>query len=90
MDLTKLSKTKLLAKCEELGFTKYKSKNKGELIELINSKNDKPNPNTQIEVIKDNDIIPSKININININPTNINKLNIFITICYWNYLRTR
>jgi DNA adenine methylase len=38
MDLNKLSKTKLLVKCEECGFTKYKSKNKTELIELINSK----------------------------------------------------
>jgi sialic acid synthase SpsE len=36
MELTKLSKTELLAKCEELGITKCKSKNKGELIELIN------------------------------------------------------
>ena len=38
MDLTKLSKTELLAKCEEFGFAKCKSKNKGELIDLINSK----------------------------------------------------
>lgn len=38
MDLTKCSKTELFAKCEELGITKCKSKNKGELIELINSK----------------------------------------------------
>lgn len=38
MDLTKLSKSILLTKCEELGFTKYKTKNKGKLIELINSK----------------------------------------------------
>ena len=38
MDLTKLSKTELLAKCEELGITKCKSKNKGELIKLINKK----------------------------------------------------
>jgi hypothetical protein len=35
MDLTNLSKTALLAKCVELGITKYKSKNKNELIELI-------------------------------------------------------
>lgn len=39
MDLTKLSKSKLLEKCEELGITKCKSKNKSELINLINSKN---------------------------------------------------
>jgi adenine-specific DNA-methyltransferase len=40
-DLTKLSKNELLTKCEELGFSKCKSKNKGELIELINSKTNK-------------------------------------------------
>ena len=45
MDLTKgslalntLSKTELLKKCEDLGITKYKSKNKKELVELINYK----------------------------------------------------
>jgi DNA adenine methylase len=38
MDLTKLSKIELLAKCEELGYTKCKSKNKSELIDLINLK----------------------------------------------------
>ena len=38
MDLTKLSKIELLKKCEELGIKKCKSKNKGELIELINQK----------------------------------------------------
>ena len=37
-DLTKLSKNELLTKCEELGFSKCKSKNKGELIDLINGK----------------------------------------------------
>ena len=36
MDLIKLSKKELLSKCEELGMTKCKSKNKGELIEFIN------------------------------------------------------
>ena len=39
MDLTKLKRDELLTKCQELGFTKCKSKTKGELIELINSKN---------------------------------------------------
>ena len=39
MDLTKLKRNELLTKCEELGFTKCKSKTKGELIALINSKN---------------------------------------------------
>jgi DNA adenine methylase len=48
MDLTKLSKPELLAKCEELGITKYKSKNKSELIDLINTKISK---NSKIELI---------------------------------------
>ena len=34
-DLTKLSKKELLEKCEEMGITRCKSKNKGEIIELI-------------------------------------------------------
>ncbi len=37
MDLTKLSKKELLLKCEKLGITKYKSKNKCQLIDLINN-----------------------------------------------------
>ncbi len=36
MELSKLSKPELLTKCQELGFTKCKSKNKSELIDLIN------------------------------------------------------
>ena len=36
MDLTKLTKTELLVRCEELGITTCKSKNKTKLIELIN------------------------------------------------------
>lgn len=38
MELPKLSKTVLLEKCEELGIIKCRSKNKGELIDLITSK----------------------------------------------------
>jgi len=38
MDFTKLSKTELLAKCKELDITKYKSKNKKELIILLEKK----------------------------------------------------
>ena len=38
MDLTK---TELLAKCAELGLTKYKSKNKAELLELLSNNNKK-------------------------------------------------
>jgi len=38
MDLNKLSKSELLQKCKELEITKYKFKNKAELIEIINNK----------------------------------------------------
>lgn len=38
MDYSKLSKQELLSLCEELGITKCKSKNKSELINLINQK----------------------------------------------------
>jgi DNA (cytosine-5)-methyltransferase 1 len=53
MELTKLSKIELLAKCEELGITKCKSKNKGELIDLINLK---INPKKKVELIIEDDI----------------------------------
>ena len=50
MDLTKLSKNILLAKCKELGFTKYKSKNKKALIELINGHANTQPENATVEI----------------------------------------
>lgn len=50
MDLTKLSKLELLAKCEEFGITKCKSKNKSDLIHLINVKTQ---PKKKVELIED-------------------------------------
>jgi len=44
MDLTKLDKSALKTMCEELGITKYKSKNKGDLIQLINNKSNIKKP----------------------------------------------
>ena len=38
MNLNKLSKTELLVKCQEYGIKKYKSKNKEELINLLENK----------------------------------------------------
>jgi hypothetical protein len=38
MDLVKLTKVELLAKCQELGITRCSSKTKGQLIELIEAK----------------------------------------------------
>ena len=46
MDISKMSKIDLLQKCKELGITKCSSKNKPQLIELINS-NHKTNNNTE-------------------------------------------
>lgn len=43
MDFSKMSKIDLLEKCKELGITKCSSKNKSQLIELINSKQQAPN-----------------------------------------------
>jgi DNA adenine methylase len=56
MELTKLSKIELLLKCEEVGITKCKSKNKSELIKLINSK-------ITIEIPKIKLVIEEDINI---------------------------
>ena len=46
MDISKMSKIDLLEKCKELGITKCSSKNKSQLIELINSTH-KINNNTE-------------------------------------------
>ena len=55
MDLTKLLKTDLLLICKDMGFTNYKTKNKKELIELINSKK-QIKPKQEIEfIITDNE-----------------------------------
>jgi len=48
MELNTLLKSELILKCEELGITKCKSKNKGELILLINKKLE----NSEIEPIR--------------------------------------
>ena len=52
MDISKMSKLELLEKCKELGITKCSSKNKSQLIELINGKNkvveEPPTSNKQI------------------------------------------
>ena len=52
MDLTKLSKTKLLLKCEENGIKKCKSKNKEELINLLENK---PVEKNKIELVIEDD-----------------------------------
>lgn len=49
MDLVKLTKVELLAKCQELGITRCSSKTKGQLIELIEAKT-KVETKVEIEV----------------------------------------
>ena len=73
MDTSKMSKSELLEKCKELGFTKCKSKNKEELIELItntkkkNDKNDKNDKKIENEVIAVNQLPSSSNELNYNI-----------------------
>jgi len=56
MELSKLSKKELLTKCDEHGITKCKTKNKGQLIELIiNNNSNKISKKNQIELIIEDD-----------------------------------
>lgn len=52
MNNLRMNKLELLEKCKELGITKYKSKNKSQLTELINSKT-----KLQTNIIKESKII---------------------------------
>lgn len=65
MDLTKLSKQELLGKCEELGYTKCKSKNKSELISLIESKIILPSNDEVQEGREENTDLENNANYNI-------------------------
>lgn len=56
-DLLNLSKSELLVKCEELGIKKCKTKNKSELIGLIQNKN---KPNIEI-IIEDEEVVENNI-----------------------------
>ena len=76
MDLTNMSKNELLEKCKEFGITKYKSKNKNILIDLIKTQNSQKkniifiikndNEDTQINTTQ---IIESQNNSNMVIEP---------------------
>ena len=72
MNLNKLLKSELLLKCEELGLTKYKSKTKAELINLIKDNNIK-----EINENKNNEIKNNEINENNEIKNNEINENNI-------------
>lgn len=84
MDLTKLSKQELLVKCQENGIKKYKSKNKEELIALLENK---PVEKKKIDLIIEEDkedikeiIITSAIQNTIDIK--NITGIEYLKTIC--------
>ena len=82
MDLTKLSKTELLIKCEGLGITKCKSKNKGKLIELINQKQ---NVNTilsqPVKIFSEQDNIKMDTPLYINENNVDLQQTNTYTLI---------
>lgn len=67
MNLTKLSKNELLEKCKDFGFTKCKSKNKSELLDLLNKANIEKAQNPS-ECVSTNQIIE---NLNIRIKHNN-------------------
>jgi len=73
MDILKMSKLKLLEKCKELGIIKCSSKNKSQLIELINSKN---------EIIIQNNICNTSNNSNNPIIELATHKLNVIDLFC--------
>jgi len=83
MDLTKLSKKELLEKCQENGIKKYKSKNKEEIIALLQNK---PNEKKKIELIIEGDE-EDKIETMITTNNSN-NDIDIK-NICGIEYLKT-
>jgi DNA adenine methylase len=69
MNTDKLSKQELLEKCEELGITKCKSKNKSELIKLINEKTNILKKRIKL-IIEDDEEIIETTNKNNSIKPT--------------------
>lgn len=75
MDLNTLSKTELFKKCEDLGITKYKSKNKKELVELINYKT-KTLKKTKIKFIIEDDDEESNQKTNQKTNETTLELIN--------------
>ncbi len=84
MDISKMSKIDLLEKCKEMGITKCSSKNKPQLIELINSKQQIPNCKLKTEVEETNNIICNSQNIIISTDNTNDNTSykHTFIEVC--------
>jgi DNA (cytosine-5)-methyltransferase 1 len=75
MDISKMSKIDLLAKCKELGITRYSSKNKPQLLELINNKT---NNNTEDQT----NILTSESVNSLIVNEPITEKLNVIDLFC--------
>ena len=75
-NISKMSKLELLEKCKELGITKCSSKNKSQLIELINGKNIIIE---EVKIILSNEEIPT---LNTEINNVNTKTLNVLDLFC--------
>jgi site-specific DNA-methyltransferase (adenine-specific) len=56
-DISKMSKLELLDKCKDMGIAKCKSKNKGELVDIINNLNKKEQTNTHETTTIENTLI---------------------------------
>jgi len=65
LNLSKLSKQSLLEKCQELGITRCKSKNKEELIKLINDKHECEFKECENDVQEENKILTNDVAIDV-------------------------
>ena len=75
MNTSKMSKSELLEKCKDLGITKWSSKNKSQLIELINEKNklvEQPTTN-----LSNDEILPQNTLIN-DVDTKTLNVIDLF------------
>lgn len=69
MDINNMNKTQLFLECEKLGLTCYKSKNKKELIQIINDK-------LSLQDNNENIVLQTDVNPNTNETETSINLIN--------------
>lgn len=72
-----LSKTELLSKCQELGITKYKSKNKSELRQLIELHNTKESQK-KVEIIITDPVKTCIVSDNTNVSQINYTLIDLF------------
>jgi len=89
MDLSKLTKSELLIKCQELGIKKYKSKSKDDLVKLIESLSNE-NSEASVSEASVSEASVSEASVNNNIVATTINDPSITIeNMCGLEYLKT-